>query len=154
VEYSEFEPVAAGIIGERVFKPFRGQTPDEERVKELIPQLESKLDAYDGILGRQKYLAGDVRLFRLIVRDTCEERLRMLMMDFVVHRRSPSRISSICLMAAWSLNILDWGIWRSVQMCRGKRCLVLRPESGCSGLLMVIVVDGGKTSHPGPRGRP
>jgi glutathione S-transferase len=63
VEYSEFEPVAASIIRERVFKLFRGQTPDEERVKELIPQLESKLDAYDGILGRQKYLAGDVRFF-------------------------------------------------------------------------------------------
>ena len=50
-----------------MFKQYRGQTADEERVKELIPQLESKLDAYDSILGRQKYLAGDVR-FRSIDR--------------------------------------------------------------------------------------
>jgi hypothetical protein len=84
-----------GIISERVFKLYRGQTPDEERVKELIPQLESKLDAYDGILGRQKYLAGDVCLVRLIGRDTCDADD-----GFPCCRRSPSPISSICPMAA------------------------------------------------------
>jgi glutathione S-transferase len=60
VEYSHFEPVASGILIERVFKQYRGQTADEERVKQLIPQLESKLDVYETILGKQKYLAGDV----------------------------------------------------------------------------------------------
>jgi len=59
VEYAQFDPIAAGIIRERVFKQFRGLAADEERVKELIPQLESKLDAYEVILGKQKYLAGD-----------------------------------------------------------------------------------------------
>jgi len=59
VEYAQFEPVAAGILVERVFKQFRGQTANEERVQELIPKLESKLDGYEAILGRQKYLAGD-----------------------------------------------------------------------------------------------
>jgi len=44
-----------------VFKQYRGLPADEERVKELIPQLESKLDVYEVILGKQKYLAGDVR---------------------------------------------------------------------------------------------
>ena len=34
---------------------------NEERVKELITQLESKLDGYEAILSRQKYLAGNVR---------------------------------------------------------------------------------------------
>jgi len=38
-------------------------------------------------------------------------------------------------------------------MCRGKRCLILRSESGHSGVLTAVVVDGGKTSHPDPRGR-
>jgi len=38
-------------------------------------------------------------------------------------------------------------------MCRGKRCLILRSESGRSSLLTVVVVGGGKPSHPDPRGR-
>jgi len=59
VEYSHFEPVVSGILVERVFKQYRGQAADEERVKQLIPQLESKLDVYETILGKQKYLAGD-----------------------------------------------------------------------------------------------
>jgi len=46
-------------------KPRIGLTTNEERVTEFITQLESKLDAYDAILGRQKYLAGDVRSFSL-----------------------------------------------------------------------------------------
>jgi len=46
---------------ERVFKQFRGLAANEERVKELVPQLEAKLDGYEAILSKQKYLAGDVR---------------------------------------------------------------------------------------------
>ena len=48
-----------------MIKKYIGQTTNEERVKELTSQLESKLDAYEAILGRQKYLAGDVRSFSL-----------------------------------------------------------------------------------------
>jgi glutathione S-transferase len=39
----------------------RGMTTNEERVKELAATLDQKLNAYDVILGKQKYLAGDVR---------------------------------------------------------------------------------------------
>ena len=46
-----------------MFKQFRGLTANEERVKELVPQLEAKLDGYEVILSKQKYLAGDVRFF-------------------------------------------------------------------------------------------
>jgi glutathione S-transferase len=35
--------------------------PDEERVSEQLANLQPKLDAYDLILSKQKYLAGDVR---------------------------------------------------------------------------------------------
>jgi glutathione S-transferase len=55
-----------GILLERVFKQYSGATPDEQRVQELLPQLESKLDAYETILGKQQYLAGDVRLLRFV----------------------------------------------------------------------------------------
>jgi len=59
VEYCQFDPIAGSILVEKVFKPRRGIPTNEERVNELIPQLERKLDAYDTILGGQKYLAGD-----------------------------------------------------------------------------------------------
>jgi glutathione S-transferase len=36
---------------------------NEERVSELLGLLQPKLDTYDLILSKQKYLAGDVRLF-------------------------------------------------------------------------------------------
>ena len=63
IEYAQFDPIAGGIVIERVFKQRRGLPADEERVKELVHQLESKFDAYEVILGKQKYLAGDVRPF-------------------------------------------------------------------------------------------
>ena len=65
VEYAQFNPIASIILWEKVVKPRRGEAANEERVKELIPQLESKLDGYEAILSKQKYLAGDVRSFRL-----------------------------------------------------------------------------------------
>jgi glutathione S-transferase len=43
-----------------VYKQYRGQATNEERLKELIISLENKLDAIDKILSKQKYLAGDV----------------------------------------------------------------------------------------------
>ena len=61
IEYSQFDPIVSGIAREKVFKPRFGQTPDEKRVEELVAQLEGKLDGYEAILGKQKYLAGDVR---------------------------------------------------------------------------------------------
>lgn len=36
-----------------------GLTTNEEKVNELIKTLEAKLDVYDKILSKQKYLAGD-----------------------------------------------------------------------------------------------
>jgi glutathione S-transferase len=51
----------SGIIWEKIIKQHIGETTNEERVKELITQLESKLDGYEAILSRQKYLAGNVR---------------------------------------------------------------------------------------------
>ena len=61
VEYAQFDPIAFSLVWENLVKPHIRQTTSEERVKELIAQLESKLDGYEAILSRQKYLAGDVR---------------------------------------------------------------------------------------------
>jgi len=59
IEHAQFAPIAGVLVWEMMVKPRIGQTTNEERAKEHITQLESKLDAYDAILGRQKYLAGD-----------------------------------------------------------------------------------------------
>ena len=59
-EYAQFDPIAVAISEEKLYKQYRGQTTNEEHLKALIALLENKLDAYDKILSKQKYLAGDV----------------------------------------------------------------------------------------------
>ncbi|KAI0271233.1 glutathione S-transferase [Russula aff. rugulosa BPL654] len=59
IEYSNFDPIASGIAVEKVFKPRWGQETDEKRVEELVGKFEGKLDGYEAILGKQKYLGGD-----------------------------------------------------------------------------------------------
>ncbi|KAH9961830.1 glutathione S-transferase-like protein [Russula dissimulans] len=59
IEYGQFDPIAVAIANEKVYKQYRGQATNEERLKELIISLENKLDAIDKILSKQKYLAGD-----------------------------------------------------------------------------------------------
>ena len=64
IEYSQFDPIGFALYWEKLIKQYMGKTTNEEQVKELITQLETKLDGHEAILGRQKYLAGDVGPFR------------------------------------------------------------------------------------------
>ena len=48
----------------------QGLTPDNEVVEKHIADLSAKLDVYDKILGKQKYLAGDVRLSFWLITQT------------------------------------------------------------------------------------
>ncbi|EIW77393.1 glutathione S-transferase [Coniophora puteana RWD-64-598 SS2] len=59
IESSNFYPSAIGFGIEKVFKPMRGLTPDEARAEEHLKTLASKLDAYDVLLGKQKYVGGN-----------------------------------------------------------------------------------------------
>ncbi|KAF9459961.1 glutathione S-transferase-like protein [Collybia nuda] len=59
IELNNFEPYANKAVAEIIFKPYWGQTPDKDVFNKLIEQLSAKLDAYDVILGKQKYLAGN-----------------------------------------------------------------------------------------------
>lgn len=59
VEQNNFDPFASGIASEKVFKPMRGGITDEKRVDDLTAALRQKMDGYERILGKQKYLAGD-----------------------------------------------------------------------------------------------
>ncbi|KAH9018603.1 glutathione S-transferase [Lactarius pseudohatsudake] len=60
IEYCQFDPVASTIAYEKVFKGYLGQKTNEPLVAELVIKLNGKLDAYEIILGKQKYLAGNV----------------------------------------------------------------------------------------------
>lgn len=58
-ELNDYEPFAHTIAIEKVVKARFGGVPDEKRLAEDIAILESKLDAYERILSKQKYLAGN-----------------------------------------------------------------------------------------------
>ncbi|KAL6306944.1 glutathione transferase [Sparassis latifolia] len=62
IELTNFEPFAHGIAAERVFKPRGGGVTDEKLVADYVASLKSKLDVYDVILSKSKYLAGDLTL--------------------------------------------------------------------------------------------
>ncbi|OAX42053.1 glutathione S-transferase [Rhizopogon vinicolor AM-OR11-026] len=59
IERSNFNPFVAPIVYEKLLKPRRGLQPNEARISELLTTLNRNMDAYDVILGKQKYLAGD-----------------------------------------------------------------------------------------------
>ncbi|KAF4615736.1 hypothetical protein D9613_012468 [Agrocybe pediades] len=54
-----FNDFAEKIAVETVFKPMWGQATDQATVDRLLTSLSAKLDVYDKILSKQKYLAGD-----------------------------------------------------------------------------------------------
>ncbi|MBH0005034.1 glutathione S-transferase N-terminal domain-containing protein, partial [Pseudoalteromonas sp. SWYJZ12] len=59
VELNNFDPYASKAVSEIIFKPYLGLTPDPAAFQELINQLAARLDAYEVILSKQKYVAGD-----------------------------------------------------------------------------------------------
>jgi glutathione S-transferase len=69
IEYAQFDPIASTIASEKVFKPHYGQVTNEALVTELVAKLDGKLDVYEVILGKQKYLAGNVRHARSVSED-------------------------------------------------------------------------------------
>ncbi|KAF9448596.1 glutathione S-transferase [Macrolepiota fuliginosa MF-IS2] len=59
IEQANFDSYAAPLVFEVVFKARRGLQTDPAKVKEYTEKLADKLKAYDQILAKQKYLAGD-----------------------------------------------------------------------------------------------
>lgn len=78
IETADFDPSASGLTFEKAFKrygilcvriqitltlsfsSYLGLETDKVRAKEHIDKLDGKLDAYEAILIKQKYLGGDV----------------------------------------------------------------------------------------------
>ncbi|KAG8903137.1 hypothetical protein FRB99_003680 [Tulasnella sp. 403] len=69
IELSNFDPFASGLVAEKVFNPMKGIPTDEGRFEWLVTRLRSKLEGYERILSKQKYLVGNeisaVDLFHL-----------------------------------------------------------------------------------------
>ncbi|KAJ7662143.1 glutathione S-transferase-like protein [Mycena polygramma] len=59
IEAFTFDPTVTGILTERMVKPFLGLTPDEAQITTLTAKFETQLAAYERILSKTKYLAGD-----------------------------------------------------------------------------------------------
>ncbi|KAF8557082.1 glutathione S-transferase [Imleria badia] len=59
IETSHYDPFVSGLAWELRFTTWFGGKTDEAHVKSLHAQLKNKLDAYEVILSKQKYLAGD-----------------------------------------------------------------------------------------------
>ncbi|KAF8337822.1 glutathione S-transferase [Amanita rubescens] len=59
VEGSNWDPYASGIAAEKIFKKRRGLETDEALVVKHIAGLGGRLDVYEKILSKQKYIAGD-----------------------------------------------------------------------------------------------
>ncbi|KAG6877618.1 hypothetical protein C0993_005622 [Termitomyces sp. T159_Od127] len=58
-EQSNFDPSASAAVFENVFKKYHGLTPDPAAFEAHIKKLDAKLEVYDKILSKQKYVAGD-----------------------------------------------------------------------------------------------
>ncbi|KAJ7896227.1 glutathione S-transferase [Mycena leptocephala] len=59
VEYSHFHPAVVEVIGELLGKPHRGLPVDQTVLANTLAELSAKLDVYEVILGKTKFLAGD-----------------------------------------------------------------------------------------------
>ncbi|KAJ7675613.1 glutathione S-transferase [Mycena polygramma] len=59
VEVATFEPAAGKVWRELSKKIIFGKEPDQAALEEALEALDKKLDVYDGILSKQRYLGGD-----------------------------------------------------------------------------------------------
>ncbi|CAE6380626.1 unnamed protein product [Rhizoctonia solani] len=59
IEYSVFDPPASAVVYERVVVPIYGGTPNEELIKKHTDNLKAKMEGYELILSKQKYLGGN-----------------------------------------------------------------------------------------------
>ncbi|KAG8952800.1 hypothetical protein FRC04_003725 [Tulasnella sp. 424] len=77
IEQSNFEPYASVIAHERYYNPLQGFPVDEAAYQRSFGILNAKLDGYERILSKQKYLAGNeltlADLWHLPYADTVEK---------------------------------------------------------------------------------
>ncbi|CAE6507728.1 unnamed protein product [Rhizoctonia solani] len=104
VEYSNFDPSAASLIYERIVAPLKKETPNEDLMKKCIATLNSKMDGYERILSKQKYLAGDTfTLADLFHQPYCQ----------IISVIEPQILNSNPHVKAWWDNISSRNSWKA-----------------------------------------
>ncbi|CAE6422617.1 unnamed protein product [Rhizoctonia solani] len=106
VEYSSFDPSASSLAYEKVFAPMRQLKTNEELVKKYVDTLNAKMDGYERILSKQKYLAGDT--FTLAD-------LFHLPYGKMVNDLEPTILSSKPHVKAWWDDITSRESWKAAQ---------------------------------------
>ncbi|KAJ6494607.1 hypothetical protein DFH09DRAFT_1337614 [Mycena vulgaris] len=66
VEFANFNPQALKLLLQTVVKTRQGLPIDEAAAATATAELSATLDMYEVILGKQKFLAGDVRFLRVL----------------------------------------------------------------------------------------
>ncbi|KAJ7827059.1 glutathione S-transferase [Mycena leptocephala] len=115
IEYSNFDRLAYAAVAEMVFKPlFRGQPADKAVFDSLIANLSAKLDAYEVILGKQKYLAGNevtlADLFHLPYATMLSVPQR-----YQVRQRFPQGIDKVTKSVRWFNDLTARASWVAVK---------------------------------------
>ncbi|KAG8803803.1 hypothetical protein FRC17_006120 [Serendipita sp. 399] len=59
VENNNFNPGAEGLFVEKIAAKFHGREPNEEFIKSYEAKLTTKMDGFELLLSKQKYMAGD-----------------------------------------------------------------------------------------------
>ena len=62
IETSNFDVFAVNAVIEKLVKPYHGLPPDDAAAAKFLEGLDGKLDGYEAILSKQKYLAGNVNI--------------------------------------------------------------------------------------------
>ncbi|KAI0342897.1 glutathione S-transferase [Trametopsis cervina] len=59
VEQNDFDPYALGYAYEKLAKPYHGLPVDQKVLDTMLGKLDERLNGYERILAKHKYLAGD-----------------------------------------------------------------------------------------------
>ncbi|PCH34466.1 glutathione transferase [Wolfiporia cocos MD-104 SS10] len=108
IELSNFDPYMNELAWENIFKKFAGGATDETVVANLLQTLNTKLDAYEVILSKSAYLAGEevtlADLFHLPFGNT----LGLMGYDLLTTNRRPN-------VAKWWKTISSRSAWQAVK---------------------------------------
>jgi len=108
IELSNFDPYMNALSWEVIFKKYAGGTTDEAVVANLVQTLNSKLDAYEVLLSKSTYLAGNevtlADLFHLPFGNT----LGLMGYDLLTSKSRPN-------VARWWKDISSRPSWEAVK---------------------------------------
>ncbi|KAH9926276.1 glutathione S-transferase C-terminal-like protein [Epithele typhae] len=108
IEVSNFDPSASAVTFENVFKPMFGLTTDPEAVKKLTTTLDGKLAAYNVLLGKTKYLAGDEVTLADLFHLPYGAMLKAQSIDFLESGKYPN-------VARWWADLSSRSSWKKVK---------------------------------------